>query len=141
MNNMDIAGLLGAGIFLVLGIAVVSLLIATIVFRAATKWVISEDISFWKSMGIVVVGGLASGIASVPVSLLLGLTGASETVIQIVSFVMGFCLDSFIYSLMLKTNFWRASLIQIIFILISIVLIVGFAIIMGFIFAGIGGAF
>ena len=110
---------LDAGIKLSLVLAIVSLLILTITFRAVTKFNIDEDISFWKSIWIVVLGGLASWIAFLPILLLLELIGAG-IIIPMVNFVMSFCVASFINSLMLKTNLRKASIIQIVTMSISV---------------------
>tara|TARA_B100000579_G_C22677374_1_gene778591 strand:+ start:425 stop:859 length:435 start_codon:yes stop_codon:yes gene_type:complete len=114
---------LDAGIKLSLVLAIVSLLILTITFRAATKWVAQQDVSFWKSIWIVVLGGLASWIAFLPILLLLELIGAG-IIILMVNFVMSFCVASFINSLMLKTNLRKASIIQIVTMSISVPIIV-----------------
>lgn len=123
MNNMDIAGMLGAGLVFVIGGALIVLLVATILFRTATKWVAKEDVSFGKSIAIVVLGGLASIAASIPVGLLFGLVGLPEIAGTIVSFIVSFCGTSYVYHLMLKVSFWKASLIQILMIVILCVLI------------------
>ena len=115
---------LDAGIKLSLSLVIVSLLILTITFRAATKWEIDEDISFWKSIWIIVLGGLASWVAFLPILSLLELIGAG-IIIPMVNFAMSFCVASFINSLMLKTNLRKASIIQIVTMLISVPIIVG----------------
>tara|TARA_B100001559_G_C16117498_1_gene446876 strand:- start:83 stop:496 length:414 start_codon:yes stop_codon:yes gene_type:complete len=123
MNNMDIAGMLGAGLVFVIGAALIVLLVATILFRAATKWVAQQDVSFGMSIAIVILGTIASVVASIPSGLLFGLVGLPEFAVTIASFVVSFCATSCVYFMMLKISFWRASLIQIVMLLILLVLI------------------
>ena len=134
----DFGSILGAGLIVILVVGVVALLVATIVFRAATKWVAKRDISLGMSIAIVILGFIASIVASFPASILLGLFGLPELASAIVSLIVSFSATSCVYSLMLnmigsdlmKISFWKASLIQIVMLLILFVLIfaVAFAI-------------
>tara|TARA_B100000809_G_scaffold245060_1_gene271641 strand:- start:156 stop:578 length:423 start_codon:yes stop_codon:yes gene_type:complete len=134
----DFGSILGAGLIVILVVGVVALLVATIVFRAATKWVAQRDISLGMSIAIVILGFIASIVASFPASILLGLFGLPELASAIVSLIVSFSATSCVYSLMLnmigsdlmKISFWKASLIQIVMLLILFVLIfaVAFAI-------------
>ena len=127
MNYMDIAGVLGQGLLYILGGALIILLVAAIIFRTATKWVTQQDVSIGMSIAIVILGGIASIAGSFPTSLLLELVGLlSGLANTIISFIVSFCATSCVYFLMLKISFWKASLIQVIMLLILLFLIFGF---------------
>jgi hypothetical protein len=141
----DFASVLGAGLIVILVVGVVALLVATIVFRAATKWVAQRDVSLGMSIAIVILGGIASIVASFPASILLGVFGLPELASAIVSLIVSFSATSCVYSLMLnmigsnliKISFWKASLIQIVMLLILLVLIFAVA----FAFGGLASVF
>ena len=118
----------------------VILLIATILFRAATKRVTNQDISFWISLGIVLLGAIASTVSSLVFTIPLTLAGAPEIVVITIGFISSFCVTSWIYLLTLnklliqntpdkykelfKINFWKASLIQLImFLLLALIFV------------------
>ncbi|SVD54282.1 uncharacterized protein METZ01_LOCUS407136, partial [marine metagenome] len=116
----------------------VILLVATILFRAATKRVTNQDISFWISLGIVLLGAIAAIVSSLVLTIPLTLTGAPEITVVTIGFTISFCVTSWIYLLILnklliqntpdkykelfKINFWKASLIQLImFLLLALI--------------------
>jgi len=128
---MDILNILGAGLaYLIVGFLIV-LLVATIIFRAATKLVVKQDTTFGMSIAIVLLGVIASSIAGLPASIVFGLIGAPEIFVAILSFVISFSATSGVYMLMLKTNFWKASLIQIVMLLILLLIILLLALLLG----------
>ena len=128
---MDFLSILGAGLaYLICGFLII-LLVATIIFRAATKLVVKQDTTFGMSIAIVLLGAIASIIAGIPASIVFGLVGAPEIFVSILSFIISFSATSGVYMLMLKTNFWKASLIQIVMLLILLLKVFLFALIFG----------
>tara|TARA_B100001964_G_C13649028_1_gene343888 strand:+ start:84 stop:491 length:408 start_codon:yes stop_codon:yes gene_type:complete len=127
----DLASVLGAGLIVILVAAVVALLVVTILFRAATKWVAKQDVSFGMSIGIVILGIIASIATNVPASLMMALIGLPEIMVTIIGFVISFCATSCVYFLMLKINFWKASLIQIVSLILFLILVFVVAILFG----------
>ena len=121
----DFASILGAGLIMILLVIVVCLLVATLIFKMVTRWVIQQDVSFWMSLAIVVLGNIAFGAVNWPVSFLMTAVGLPEIAVVILGFIISFCVTSYVYLLMLKTNFWKASLIQIATLIISLILIFG----------------
>ena len=93
--------------------ALIGLLVVTIIFRAATKLVLKQDITFGMSFAIVLLGGIATVIASFPASIVFGLVGAPE-ISGILIWIISFSATIGVYMFMLKTDFWKASLIQIV---------------------------
>ena len=83
------------------------------------------------SIAIVLLGAIASIIAGIPASIVFGLVGAPEIFVSILSFIISFSATSGVYMLMLKTNFWKASLIQIVMLLIVLLIVLLFALIFG----------
>ena len=128
---MDILNILGAGLAYLIGGFLIVLLVATIIFRAATKLVVKQDTTFGMSIAIVLLGAIASSIAGLPASIVFGLIGAPEIFVAILSFVISFSATSGVYMLMLKTNFWKASLIQIVMLLILLLIILLLALLLG----------
>jgi len=128
---MDILNILGAGLAYLIGGFLIVLLVATIIFRAATKLVVKQDTTFGMSIAIVLLGAIASSIAGLPASIVFGLIGAPEIFVAILSFVISFSATSGVYMLMLKTNFWKASLIQIVMLLILLLIILLLALLFG----------
>jgi hypothetical protein len=118
-------GILGAGLIIILLVVVVSLIVYTLVFQYSAKRVTKKDVTFWMSLAIVVLGGVASGGVNLPVSFLMAAVGLPEIAVLILGFIISFCATSYVYLLMLKTNFWKASLIQIATLIISLILMVG----------------
>ena len=127
----DLASVLGAGLIVILVVAVVALLVVTILFRAATKWVAKQDVSFGMSIGIVILGIIASIATNVPASLMMALIGLPEIMVTIIGFVISFCATSCVYFLMLKINFWKASLIQIVSLILFLILVFVVALLFG----------
>ena len=121
----EFMGILGAGLMMILLVVVVCLLVATLVFQYSAKRVTKQDVTFWMSLAIVVLGGVASGAVNWPVSFLMAAVGLPEIAVVILGFIISFCATSYVYLLMLKTNFWKASLIQIATLIISLILIFG----------------
>tara|TARA_B100000949_G_scaffold189887_1_gene173017 strand:+ start:498 stop:893 length:396 start_codon:yes stop_codon:yes gene_type:complete len=121
----EFIGILGAGLMMILLVVVVCLLVATLVFQYSAKRVTKQDVTFWMSLAIVVLGGVASGAVNWPVSFLMAAVGLPEIAVVILGFIISFCATSYVYLLMLKTNFWKASLIQIATLIISLILIFG----------------
>ena len=128
---MDILNILGAGLAYLIGGFLIVLLVATIIFRAATKLVVKQDTTFGMSIAIVLLGAIASSIAGLPASIVFGLIGVPEIFVAILSFVISFSATSGVYMLMLKTNFWKASLIQIVMLLILLLIILLLALLFG----------
>ena len=129
---MDFLSILGAGFAYLIGGFLIILLVATIIFRAATKLVVKQDTTFGMSIAIVLLGAIASIIAfGIPASIVFGLVGAPEIFVSILSFIISFSATSGVYMLMLKTNFWKASLIQIVMLLIVLLIVFLFALIFG----------
>jgi hypothetical protein len=118
-------GILGAGLIIILLVVVVSLIVYTLVFQYSAKRVTKKDVTFWMSLAIVVLGGVASGGVNLPVSFLMAAVGLPEIAVVILGFIISFCATSYVYLLMLKTNFWKASLIQIATLIISLILMIG----------------
>ena len=121
----EFMGILGAGLMMILLVVVVCLLVATLVFQYSAKRVTKQDVTFWMSLAIVVLGGVASIGVNLPVSFIMGAVGLPEIAVVILGFIISFCATSYVYLLMLKTNFWKASLIQIATLIISLILIFG----------------
>jgi hypothetical protein len=121
----EFMGILGAGLMIILLVVVVSLIVTTLVFQYSAKRVTKKDVTFWMSLAIVVLGGVASGGVNLPVSFLMAAVGLPEIAVLILGFIISFCATSYVYLLMLKTNFWKASLIQIATLIISLILMVG----------------
>ena len=121
----EFIGILGAGLMMILLVVVVCLLVATLVFQYSAKRVTKQDVTFWMSLAIVVLGVVASIGVNFPVSFIMGAVGLSEIAVVILGFIISFCATSYVYLLMLKTNFWKASLIQIATLIISLILIFG----------------
>ncbi len=122
----DLLSALGAGLLVFIGLALLVLFIATIIFRVATKWVAKQDVPSGKSLAIVFLGSVASIAASFPTTFLLSFVGAPELFVTIISLLLSFCSTSGVYLLMLKISFWKASLIQIVMLLIVILIILTF---------------
>ena len=121
----EFMGILGAGLMMILLVVVVCLLVFTLVFQYSAKRVTKKDVTFWMSLAIVVLGGVASGGVNLPVSFLMAAVGLPEIAVLILGFIISFCATSYVYLLMLKTNFWKASLIQIATLIISLILMFG----------------
>ena len=121
----EFMGILGAGLMMILLVVVVCLLVFILVFQYSAKRVTKQDVTFWMSLAIVVLGGVASGAVNWPVSFLMAAVGLPEIAVVILGFIISFCATSYVYLLMLKTNFWKASLIQIATLIISLILIFG----------------
>ena len=128
---MDFLSILGAGLAYLIGGFLIILLVATIIFRAATKLVVKQDTTFGMSIAIELLGAIALIIAGIPASIVFGLVGAPEIFVSILSFIISFSATSGVYMLMLKTNFWKASLIQIVMLLIVLLIVLLFALIFG----------
>ena len=128
---MDFLSVLGAGLAYLIGGFLIILLVATIIFRAATKLVVKQDTTFGMSIAIVLLGAIASIIAGIPASIVWGLVGVPEIFVSILSFIISFSATSGVYMLMLKTNFWKASLIQIVMLLIVLLIVFLFALLFG----------
>ena len=122
---VDFVSILGAGLMIILLVVVVTLLVFTFVFQYSAKRVTKKDVTFWMSLAIVVLGIVASIGVNFPVSFIMGALGLSEIAVVILGFIISFCATSYVYLLMLKTNFWKASLIQIATLIISLILIFG----------------
>ena len=119
---VDFVSILGAGLMIILLVVVVTLLVFTFVFQYSAKRVTKKDVTFWMSLAIVVLGIVASIGVNFPVSFIMGAVGLSEIAVVILGFIISFCATSYVYLLMLKTNFWKASLIQIATLIISLIL-------------------
>ena len=122
---VDFVSILGAGLMIILLVVVVTLLVFTFVFQYSAKRVTKQDVTFWMSLAIVVLGGVAFGGVNWPVSFLMDAVGLPESAVVIIGFIISFCATSYVYLLMLKTNFWKASLIQIATLIISLILMFG----------------
>ena len=122
---VDFVSILGAGLMIILLVVVVTLLVFTFVFQYSAKRVTKKDVTFWMSLAIVVLGVVASIGVNFPVSFIMGAVGLSEIAVVILGFIISFCATSYVYLLMLKTNFWKASLIQIATLIISLILMFG----------------
>ena len=121
----ELMGILGAGLMMILLVVVVCLLVFTLVFQYSAKRVTKKDVTFWMSLAIVVLGNLAFVGISWPISFLMAAVDFPEITGTILGFIISFCATSYIYLLMLKTNFWKASLIQIGTVFISLILMFG----------------
>ena len=121
----EFMGILGAGLMMILLVVVVCLLVFILVFQYSAKRVTKQDVTFWMSLAIVVLGNIAFGAVNWPVSFLMTAVGLPEIAVVILGFIISFCATSYVYLLMLKTNFWKASLIQIATLIISLILIFG----------------
>jgi|TARA_B100000315_G_C14543619_1_gene572148 hypothetical protein len=121
----EFTGILGAGLMMILLVVVVCLLVFILVFQYSAKRVTKQDVTFWMSLAIVVLGNIAFGAVNWPVSFLMTAVGLPEIAVVILGFIISFCATSYVYLLMLKTNFWKASLIQIATLIISLILIFG----------------
>ena len=121
----ELMGILGAGLMMILLVVVVCLLVFTLVFQYSAKRVTKKDVTFWMSLAIVVLGGVVFVGISWPVSFLMAAVDFPEITGTILGFIISFCATSYVYLLMLKTNFWKASLIQIATLIISLILMVG----------------
>tara|TARA_Y100001968_G_scaffold60032_1_gene51006 strand:+ start:314 stop:739 length:426 start_codon:yes stop_codon:yes gene_type:complete len=124
-NMNELMGILGAGLMIILLVIVVTLLVFTFAFRYSAKSLIKKDVTFWMSLAIVVLGIVASIGVNFTVSFIMGAVGLSEIAVLILGFIISFCATSYVYLLMLKTNFWKASLIQIATLIISVILMFG----------------
>ena len=133
----DFASVLGAGLIVILVVGVVALLVETIIFRAATKWVAQQDVSLGMSIGIVILGIIASIAANVPASLIMALIGLPETLVSILGYIIGFCATSCVYFPMLKISFWKASLIQIVSLILFLILVFVVALVFGILAAAL----
>ena len=122
---VDFVSILGAGLMMILLVLVVCLLVFTLVFQTSAKRVTKQDVTFWMSLAIVVLGSVAAGGVNWPVSFLMAAVGLPEIAVVILGFIISFCATSYVYLLMLKTNFWKASLIQIATLIISLILMFG----------------
>ena len=121
----EFTGILGAGLMMILLVVVVCLLVFILVFQYSAKRVTKQDVTFWMSLAIVVLGNIAFGAVNWPVSFLMTAVGLPEIAVVILGFIISFCATSYVYLLMLKTNFWKASLIQIATLIISLILMFG----------------
>ena len=121
----ELMSILGAGLMIILLVVVVTLLVFTFVFQYSAKRVTKKDVTFWMSLAIVVLGIVASIGVNFPVSFIIGAVDLPEIAVVILGFVISFCATSYVYLLMLKTNFWKASLIQIATLIISLILMFG----------------
>ena len=122
---VDFVSILGAGLIMILLVVVVCLLVFTLVFQYSAKRVTKQDVTFWMSLAIVILGNVAFGGVNWPVSFLMAAVGLPEIAVVILGFIISFCATSYVYLLMLKTNFWKASLIQIATLIISLILMFG----------------
>ena len=121
----EFMGILGAGLMMILLVVVFCLLVFTLIFQYSAKRVTKQDVTSWMSLAIVVLGIVAAIGVNLPVSFILGAVGLPEIAVAILGFIISFCATSCVYFLMLKTNFWKASLIQIATLIISLILING----------------
>ena len=121
----EFIGILGAGLMMILLVVVFCLLVFTLIFQYSAKRVTKQDVTSWMSLAIVVLGVVASIGVNFPVSFIMGAVGLSEIAVVILGFIISFCATSSVYLLMLKTNFWKASLIQIATLIISLILMFG----------------
>ena len=121
----EFMGILGAGLMMILLVVVVSLLVFTLVFQYSAKRVTKQDVTSWMSLAIVVLGIVASIGVNLPVSFIMGAVGLPEIAVAILGLIISFCATSCVYFLMLKTNFWKASLIQLLSLIILGILLFG----------------
>ena len=121
----EFMGILGAGLMMILLVVVVCLLVFTLIFQYSAKRVTKQDVTSWMALAIVVLGIVAAIGVNLPVSFIMGAVGLPEIAVVILGFIISFCATSYVYLLMLKTNFWKASLIQIATLIISLILIFG----------------
>ena len=121
----EFIGILGAGLMMILLVVVVCLLVFTLIFQYSAKRVTKQDVTSWMSLAIVVLGIVAAIGVNLPVSFIMGAVGLPEIAVVILGFIISFCATSYVYLLMLKTNFWKASLIQIATLIISLILMFG----------------
>ena len=116
----------------------VILLVPTILFRSAVKWVANQEITFWISLGIVLLGQIAAIASTLGVAIPLTLSGAPEIAVRTIMVIIGFCMTSWIYLLLLnmlliqKINFWKASKIQLIMFAEAVKISLILALIIGF---------
>ena len=123
----DLLSNLGTGLLVIIGLVLLVFFIATIIFRVAAKWVTKQDVPSGKSLAIVFLGFVASIAASFPTTILLSFVGAPELFVTIISSLLSFCSASGVYLLMLKISFWKASLIQVVMLLIVLLIIFTFS--------------
>ena len=121
----EFTGILGAGLMMILLVVVVCLLVFILVFQYSAKRVTKQDVTFWMSLAIVVLGIVAAIGVNLPVSFIMAVMDLPEIAVSIFGFIISFCATSCVYFLMLKTNFWKASLIQILTLIISLILMFG----------------
>ena len=121
----EFMGNLGAGLMMILLVVVFCLLVFTLIFQYSAKRVTKQDVTSWMSLAIVVLGIVAAIGVNLPVSFIMGAVGLPEIAVVILGFIISFCATSYVYLLMLKTNFWKASLIQIATLIISLILMFG----------------
>ena len=121
----EFMGNLGAGLMMILLVVVFCLLVFTLIFQYSAKRVTKQDVTSWMSLAIVVLGIVAAIGVNLPVSFIMGAVGLSEIAVVILGFIIGFCATSYVYLLMLKTNFWKASLIQLLSLIILGILLFG----------------
>jgi len=116
----------------------VILLVPTILFRSAVKWVANQEITFWISLGIVLLGQIAAIASTLGVAIPLTLSGAPEIAVWTIRVIIAFCMTSWIYLLLLnilliqKINFWKASKIQLIMFAEAVKISLILALIIGF---------
>lgn len=128
------------GVSLLVAVLIATLVIVllpTILFRSAVKWVANQEITFWISLGIVLLGQVAASASTLGVAIPLTLSGAPEIAIWIIGVIITFCMTSLIYLLLLnilliqKINFWKASKIQLIMIAEAVKILLILTIIIG----------
>jgi hypothetical protein len=131
--------LIGVPFLMVVLIApLVILLVPTILFRSAVKWVANQEITFWISLGIVLLGQIAAIASTLGVAIPLTLSGAPEIAVWTIRVIIAFCMTSWIYLLLLnilliqKINFWKASKIQLIMFAEAVKISLILALIIGF---------
>lgn len=123
--NEFIVPILGAGLIIILLLVLACLLVVTFAFQYSANMVAEKNLTFWMSLAIVVLGGIASGGVNWSVTFLMDAVGLPEIAVVIIRFVIIFCANSYIYLLMLNINFWKASLIQIVTLIVSLFTLVG----------------
>ena len=123
--NEFIVPILGAGLIIILLLVLACLLVVTFAFQYSANMVAEKNLTFWMSLAIVVLGGIASGGVNWPVTFLMDAVGLPEIAVVIIRFVIIFCANSYIYLLMLNINFWKASLIQTVTLIVSLFTLVG----------------
>ena len=128
------------GVSLLVAVLIATLVIVllpTILFRSAVKWVANQEITFWISLGIVLLGQVAASASTLGVAIPLTLSGTPEITIWIIGVIITFCMTSLIYLLLLnilliqKINFWKASKIQLIMIAEAVKILLILTIIIG----------